>query len=204
MEKRKRKKTGDIFEISLEPYFPEYVYAKYVDISKVYPMFPYPDMLIIFDFFSKNSITDINKIIFEKKLMNHCFISGGYGMAKKWRILGNLGIDAKDLFVPYTKRGRETIAKSIKDFTGWFVLDNYRKFVNDRVYTADEVAHLDVDGTISIDAIPFRVALERYKKDGKDISKYLEMDFFEKYIYDWAIEMPLMSVIPTELVGRMI
>jgi hypothetical protein len=30
------------------------------------------------------------------------------------------------------------------------------------------------------------------------------MDFFEKYIYDWAIEMPLMSVIPTELVGRMI
>jgi hypothetical protein len=200
----KRKiKSGNVFEIPLSPYIDGYSYGKYVDISDFDSNFSYPDLMRIFNFVSKERMQGLDNIPTRELLFNPCFISGFKDIFSLWKLVGYEKVEQEDRFIPYVKRSLNPLYRNVSDVEDWLVYDEKRKYYDDTIYSNKMVQHLDVDGLISVDLISFRIAVELFKIEEKNIADYFQLDIFQRDVYDKTFSIPLLSTIPNSLRGRM-
>ena len=203
MKSYKRKKSGQIFEISLKPFLNGYGYAKFIDISGINNNIGYPFIIRVYDFCSPSGLLEVEQLDGVGLLMNPIFISGANGIVKNWKPIGFKTPEPNDFFIPYVRKSIDILYKRIAEVDSWLVLDDKRNYFDQKAYETIDVAHLDIDGATSIDLIPFRIALELLKKQGKDIKEIHEIDFYQQEVYDRTITMPILSSIPSSKWGRL-
>lgn len=69
----------------------------------------------------------------------------------------------------------------------------------------DNVKHLEWKRILNIELVPFRIAMEKLKIEGKNIKDYIEsMDRLEESEYNKSIDLPIYSKLLQKLRGRAI
>ena len=190
-----RKKNGDIFEVSLQPYLDAFAYVKYIDITKYNSDAKYPDILRVFDFISDKQIESIQEIQTRDLMMNPIYISGGYGVVKLFRFVGWEDIRSDELDFPHL---RISIPDDAEDrnlpIVGWKVISPDYKVINDSPLPYEAVKHLDTPGLIiNIDYLAYRISLEIFKRQSYNILDYFELDWYQHNILRRVNEMPNFS-----------
>lgn len=190
-----RKKTGDIFEISLQPYFDLFAYFKYIDITLYDKAAKYPDIIRVFDFISDMPVDSIQKIPSRKLFLNPIYISGGYGVVKKFRYVGWEAPQAYELNFPYLRRCVPDEAEERgRIIEGWDLISPDCIVVNRHPLDYSSVKHLDTPGLIiNIDYLAYRISLEIFKKESKNIEDKFELDWYQKHILKRVNEMPIFN-----------
>jgi hypothetical protein len=196
-----RKKNGDIFEIHLQPFLNTFAYVKYINVLKYNKEAIYPDILLVYNFTSIKPLESAKEIIRRDLLINPIYIAGGNGMIRLFRRLDSENPLPTELIFPQIKRCVPDRAEEYNyPIIGWNAMSVDNKIQNSRFLDFEDVKHLDSPGLIiSIDYLAFRIALEIYKKNSKNISNDFELDMLQKMILDRATEMPNFEDIPTNM-----
>ena len=191
--------SGTIFAIPL-PKGRGYCYGKYLHLHEVTGSTYDSHLFKVYDYFTNEVDTDIEKIQKSALLYGHFMLAGkprirGLG----WKIIGNEILD-NDKFYPDFKELRGS---------RWLLARYYKSKDAGVVYDIDikRVTHLEHNILRSELEIPERILMELLRKEGKDIEKELDFDGEDKEMLDTYEKMegiPIYSKIPEKYRGRVL
>ena len=197
LEEIKRKKIidGDIIEIEIKNF--GYVYAKYINVLRIYPETSYPDLLRIYQKIYSKPITNLTSLDREL-LIAPLAIAGIKGIFNilKCKIIGNEEVVIEEETLPDVKRGHPAFVGGYDDtqYDKWMVLKKLGDPTKFLLTKLENVKHLEWAGATNIEVLIFRIKLELFKLQGKDIKKEIGLkDWLEEEFYNRAINLPIYS-----------
>lgn len=196
-------KNGDILQIPLSKYIEGYGYGKFLDPVKVWGGdINLSGVILIYHFISKTQEDDIKEVDREL-LLPPLAVSGIKGVSKLgWRVIGNEFITEEETFLPHVKGGWPHLASKPERWLYYEELGNSRK---QHFADYEDVKHLEMNGQLNIELIPFRIAMEYLKIRGEDIkSQVEELNWLEEYEYNQSKDLPIYMKLPDKLKGRAI
>lgn len=206
--KSKRFKQGDILEIPLIPYLNLYSYAMYIDCGKIIGNFNHinPFRWIVYDYFSKSRIQNLDAIDFSNLLCNPLYMFWDTSLSGlgDWEVVGNCGIQADYCIPKYIRRlnhiDHNISPKKYSELSWSAFLDtesDLRLINNWLSLPWENVKHLERSGSTSLNALPFRIVLEYFKMIdfAYDTSG---LNTMEQLIYQSCCDIPPYKDIPLE------
>ncbi len=99
----RRLKSGDIYAISLYPYFERYVYAEYIVVKGIPRGDHGSEVMVIYNYFTKAMITDITSIDLKEVFIGPLVVNLPNGEIENFTYLGNRKQPTKIERLPYFK-----------------------------------------------------------------------------------------------------
>ena len=195
----KKVESGTIFAIPL-PKGRGYCYGKYLHLHEVTGSTYDSHLFKVYDYFTNEIDTDIEKIQKSALLYGHFMLAGkprirGLG----WKIIGNEIFDNENFYPDFKQlRGNK-----------WFLVRFYKYEGLDEPHNIDigRMEHLERSTLCSELEIPERILMELLRKEGKDIEKELDFDGEDKEMLDTYEKMegiPIYLKIPEKHRGRVL
>ncbi len=208
IKKFSRYKNGDILEIPLLPHLDMFGYAKFIHRSKENPGYNYvnPFKWIVFDYFSDSRILNIDKIDTATLLCNPLYMFWNLSLSglDGWKVIGNSKVLQNEWEAGFVRRlNHLNHAISIEEYKNinWSVyLDTESSLEfghNWQIFPWKQVNHLERSGSTSLNCLPFRIILEKMKKDhvNFDLTNISKMEWL---IYRQCCDIPPYNEIPHE------
>jgi len=196
-------KNGDIVQIPLSKYMSGYGYGKYIDAVKVFRgAINLPSIIRLYSHITETPEQN-PKMIRRDLLMAPIALVGIKGAHKLgWKTIDNEQISEDDKFLPDVKSGWPPLIPVPERWVYKEELGNPEKL---HFAEYDNVKHLENSRLLNIEMVPFRIAMENLKLEGKNIKDIIKsMDWLEEAEYNSSYDLPPYSTLPENLKGRAI
>lgn len=198
-QSRVRLQSGQIFELSLKPYFYKYSYCKFVKISELIEKASYPYLFRIYDHVVDEPETEIKVLTNCDWLCNSFFVTAAQNIFEVAKLVGKLPLEERDKQIPDLKRGFPLYEEDYSKIKTWQYLEDGGRPSKAYDSSLENVKHLSFSGAFNVTKIRFRIALELYKIDNKDISSYHNLDPLEQVLYNKYQDLPIYQSIPVQI-----